>query len=74
MPFPNWKVQLAESTRILSSYLNANIAQMMSHSAGFPYAPKNSMDYAIDLAELKTNVNSDYQEEYCNHSPFATTV
>ncbi len=53
---------------IRSSYLNANIAQMMSHSAGFPYAPKNSMDYAIDLAELKTTVNSDYQVEYCNHA------
>lgn len=76
----NWDVRIRdvfpelESTacrrhyNIRSNYLNATIAQMMSHSAGFPYAPTNSMDYAIDVANLKSGVNTNYQAEYCNFS------
>ncbi len=51
---------------IKSDYLNATIAQMMSHSAGFPYAPNNSMDYKVDTEGLKQGVNTNYQAEYCN--------
>ena len=51
---------------IKNDYLNANIAQMMSHSAGFPYAPNNSMDYRVDTEGLKTGVNTNFQSEYCN--------
>lgn len=51
---------------IRTDYLNATVAKMMTHTAYFPWAPANSMDYTIDVAGLKQTIENDYVQEYAN--------
>jgi len=51
---------------IRTDYLNATVAKMMTHTAYFPWAPTNSMDYTLDLAGLKETLDADYVAEYAN--------
>jgi CubicO group peptidase (beta-lactamase class C family) len=52
---------------IRDNYLNADVAQMMTHTAYFPWAPSNSMDYMLEVNGYKPDINSSFQTEYCNN-------
>ena len=49
---------------ISEDYLNATVAQMMTHTAFFPWAPSNSIE--IVLGNNKPDINRNYEKEYCN--------
>jgi CubicO group peptidase (beta-lactamase class C family) len=49
---------------IREDYLNATVAQMMTHTAYFPWAPSKSIE--IILENNKVDINKTYEKEYCN--------